>query len=219
MTVDGVSVKSVGPSTPVKLIGVRTLPTTGQELITVVSEDKARDIAERRLRVEDMRRAKLTPTASPTDPLATNTLNTTADVDSSKNLATVNVMLKADGPGTLSALEKVITAVAECSDEVKVTIIASAVGDVNMSDITRMSSVMGADTCILGFNIGVSDRYTCVLIYLSFVYIYNTFILNCTSTVHAKLYTYPYAYTYIYSSARSTAKELGIKVIRNTVRE
>ena len=158
MTVDGVSVKSVGPSTPVKLIGLRTLPTTGQELITVVSEDKARDIAERRLRVEDMRRAKLTPTTptgAPTDPLSA---TTTTDVDNNKNLATVNVMLKADGPGTLSALEKVITAVAECSDEVKVTIIASAVGDVNMSDITRMSSVMGADTCILGFNIGVSDK-------------------------------------------------------------
>ena len=163
MTVDGVSVKSVGPSTPVKLIGLRTLPTTGQELITVVSEDKARDIAERRLRVEDMRRAKLTPT--PTGALTTgapltttNPLTTTATDIDNKNLATVNVMLKADGPGTLSALEKVITAVAECSDEVKVTIIASAVGDVNMSDLTRMSSVMGADTCILGFNIGVSDK-------------------------------------------------------------
>ena len=46
----GKSILSAGPSTPVRLLGLRSMPTAGQEMLSVSSEAKARQIAERRER-------------------------------------------------------------------------------------------------------------------------------------------------------------------------
>ena len=49
---------SAGPSTPVRLLGLRSMPVAGQELLSVTSEAKARQIAERRERTIALKAAR-----------------------------------------------------------------------------------------------------------------------------------------------------------------
>ena len=46
---------TAGPSTPVRLLGLRTMPSAGQEMLSVSTESKARQIADRRQRTIDLK--------------------------------------------------------------------------------------------------------------------------------------------------------------------
>ena len=72
----------------------------------------------------------------------------------------VNVILKSDGPGTQSALEKIMDTLAPRSKEIQVVVVGSTVGDVTQSDVEQLSAVKGAETCVLAFNVGVADSST-----------------------------------------------------------
>jgi translation initiation factor IF-2 len=54
----GKDIDAAGPSTPVRLLGLRTVPQAGQELLSVSTEAKARQIAERRERLAQLKEAK-----------------------------------------------------------------------------------------------------------------------------------------------------------------
>jgi hypothetical protein len=54
----GNTIQSAGPSTPVRLLGLRSLPTAGQELLSVANEAKAKQIAERRERTIALKAAR-----------------------------------------------------------------------------------------------------------------------------------------------------------------
>ena len=54
----GNNIRSAGPSTPVRLLGLRSLPTAGQELLSVANEAKARQIADRRQRTLALKEAR-----------------------------------------------------------------------------------------------------------------------------------------------------------------
>ena len=54
----GREIEAAGPSTPVRLLGLRTVPQAGQELLSVSTEAKARQIAERRERLAQLKEAK-----------------------------------------------------------------------------------------------------------------------------------------------------------------
>lgn len=59
MTSDtGTRLKKAGPSTAVQLLGLRSVPTAGQELLSVNSEEEAKTIVERRLRVAALRKER-----------------------------------------------------------------------------------------------------------------------------------------------------------------
>lgn len=55
---NGKGIKHAGPSTPVRLIGLRSVPSAGEELLSVESEQRARVISDRRQRVIDVRKSK-----------------------------------------------------------------------------------------------------------------------------------------------------------------
>ena len=70
----------------------------------------------------------------------------------------LNVILKADGVGTLDALNKIVQSIASRSKDITVKVIDKMVGDVNSSDIQTASTA--GNVIILGFNISIADSLT-----------------------------------------------------------
>ena len=134
----GKSLKSAGPSSAVRLVGLRAVPQAGQELITVESEARARMIVERRERVLELRNLKHSVVS-----------DISGQVSSPLQ---IDVLLKADGHGTLDALQRVVSELGNMTGEVKVNILGGSVGDITRGDIDTASTSQNA--CILGFNIG-----------------------------------------------------------------
>lgn len=133
------------------MIGLREVPTSGQELITVANEGKAKSIAERRQRVAEIKASRLA------------VLNVT-DVDpagapvAALGPLKIPVILKADGVGTLQALNNVIKGLGDRTQDVEVLIKSSGIGPITMSDIEKAATI--GNTTILAFNVGYIDGET-----------------------------------------------------------
>jgi len=164
----GNSITTAGPSTPVRLLGLRTVPTAGQELLSVVSEAKARQISERRTRLQELKFQRQQELQQSTQmlaapPLADSTtavgdgLNQNA-VQETRKSPHISVLLKADGVGTLEALEQVVKGLSERTSDVTITVADASVGDVTRSDVERSFTVGNA--LILAFNVGLADSAT-----------------------------------------------------------
>ncbi len=136
---NGLQTESAGPSIPVEVLGLSATPAAGDEAIVVPDERKAREIANfRHGKYRDVRLAK--QHAMRLENLFTN-------VGEDKQ-SILNVVLKADVQGSLEAimdsLHKLSTA------EVKVNVIAGAVGGITESDINL---AMASNAVVLGFNV------------------------------------------------------------------
>jgi translation initiation factor IF-2 len=99
---EGKTLKTVGPSTPVRLFGLRDVPVAGQELISVSDETKAKLITDRRIRLDELKR--LRQQEKHKKPPKDAELEEEIEVP---KITEVSLILKADGVGTLSALKKV----------------------------------------------------------------------------------------------------------------
>ena len=138
----GRSLKSAGPSSAVRLLGLRAVPQAGQELITVDSDSRARIIVERRERVLELRRLRQGG-------------DSVADDASGSSQPQIDVLMKADGHGTLDALQRIVAGLGSKIKDVKINSVGASVGDITRSDIETASTFQNA--CILGFNIGLTD--------------------------------------------------------------
>jgi translation initiation factor IF-2 len=147
---DRESVRSVGPATPVLLTGLQSIPQAGQELISVPSESRARAISERRQRIIKIRDSELASVSISSDTVSPPTDD---GLVPPIILSSLSILLKADSPGTLNALEKVVKGIISRCKEISIQIVSSGVGDITQSDIERLIVVKGANTCILGFNV------------------------------------------------------------------
>ena len=137
----GKSIKSAGPSTPVRLLGLNTIPAAGQDIIGVESESRAKKIAERRQRLEDTRRIK--------------ELNRRAlAIEAEEDPIVIPVILKADSVGGLNALRSITDGLSDRTEDVIIHIIGSSIGDVTPSDLSLAKLVKDSPPAtILGFNI------------------------------------------------------------------
>lgn len=157
----GKAIKVAHPSTAVRLLGLRSLPLSGSEMLGVESEARARQIAERRERVLELKQAMQTANvvAAKASNEAEEKPNQTSVVSGgAATIPTLNVLLKADGVGTLDALRKLVEGLNSRTTDVTVNIIGTSVGDVTKSDVEFADTASGA--LILGFNIGVADAST-----------------------------------------------------------
>ena len=138
----GKRVKSVGPSMPVKILGLSGVPTGGAKFIVCKTEKEASDVAKKRgivVRTEGLTREKATSLED---------LFSTLD---SKKRNDLNVILKTDVQGTSEAI---IDSLAKLpSDKIKVNVIHSAVGSISDSDIL-LASASGA--IVVGFHVKVN---------------------------------------------------------------
>ena len=135
----GNQVEKAGPSTPVVVLGLSGLPTSGDDVMVLKDERKAREVAE--LRQERQREKRLQQqTAARMDELFSQM--------KSDELNQVNIVLKADVQGSAEALSQSLTDLS--NDEVKVHVIQTGVGGINESDV-NLAIASGA--LLIGFNV------------------------------------------------------------------
>ena len=139
MNDQGKPVKSAGPSTPVEILGLSGVPDSGDEVLVVESERKAREVADFR-KARDREAELQRQQAAKMD----NFLQKMEEGD----VSTVNILLKSDVRGSAQAL---VEALEELStDEVRVKVVSSGVGGINNTDITLAAA---SEALVLGFNV------------------------------------------------------------------
>ena len=138
----GARVKSAGPSTPVKLVGLSGVPEAGDKLTFAVNEREARNAAET---IAAERRDKQ---------LAANSITTAEDLFSRLNTReqnVLNVIIKSDVRGSGEAIAMALAALP--SEKVKSAVIANAVGPVTEGDIDLAAAT---DSIVIGFHVRVN---------------------------------------------------------------
>ena len=134
----GRATKVAGPSTPVEIVGLDDVPQAGDELNAVEDERMARSLAEQRR--EKMRQEILAANARVNlDDL----FNQIAD-----GVKTLNVIVKADVAGSAEAVKASLIKLS--CDEVKVSVIHSAVGGITESDVMLAAA---SNAIIVGFSV------------------------------------------------------------------
>ena len=135
----GKKVKTAGPSTPVEITGLTSVPQSGDIFYEVKDEKTAKHLIEKR-RIEEREKE-----------LAKNSAVTLDDLFNkieSENLKQLNLIVKADVQGSVEALKQSLEKLS--NNEVKVSVIHSNVGGVTESDVT-LAKVSNA--IIIAFNV------------------------------------------------------------------
>ena len=128
-----------GPSMPVKILGLSSTPTAGEEAVVVRDERKAREIARfRQGKYREIRLAKK----------QTAHLERVFNRMSEGKQSALNIVLKTDVQGSLEALTEALNKLS--TDEVKINIISSGVGGITESDVHL---AIASDAVIIGFNV------------------------------------------------------------------
>lgn len=138
-------IDEVGPSTPVKLAGLDTLPGPGDHLFVMSDMDAAREAAEARR--ERGRTLVLSRRGRP------RTLEDILDAARGGAVQDLPLILKADTPGSIEALRSEIEKFEH--PEVRVAIVHEGVGGVNESDV-YLASASGA--IIIAFQVVPEER-------------------------------------------------------------
>ena len=138
----GKRVKSIGPSMPVKILGLSGVPAAGAKFIVCKTEKEASEVAKKReitARTVDLTREKAT------------SLEDLFSVLDSKKRNDLNVILKTDVQGTSEAIIDSLGKLP--SDKIEVNVIHSAVGAIAESDV-MLAAASGA--IVVGFHVKVN---------------------------------------------------------------
>ncbi|NLG55409.1 MAG: translation initiation factor IF-2, partial [Rhodococcus sp.] len=142
----GDSVTEAGPSFPVQVIGLTSVPRAGDSFIVAPDDRTARQIAERRSAAE---RAELLATRRKRISLE----DFTKALEQGK-VETLNLVLKGDGSGAVEALEDALLEI-DVGDEVALRVIHRGVGAITQNDV-NLATVDNA--VIIGFNVKPAER-------------------------------------------------------------
>ena len=134
----GRSTKVAGPSVPVEIIGLDDVPQAGDELNAVENERMAKDLADQR---REKQRQEI---------LAANARVNLDELFSqiSEGIKTLNIIVKADVAGSAEAVKASLIKLS--NEEVKVSVIHSAVGGITESDVMLAAA---SNAIIVGFNV------------------------------------------------------------------
>ncbi|MGO6629416.1 translation initiation factor IF-2 [Streptococcus pneumoniae] len=135
----GRRVKVAGPSTPVSITGLNEAPMAGDHFAVYEDEKSARAAGEERAKRALMKQRQATQRVS---------LENLFDTLKAGELKSVNVIIKADVQGSVEALSASLQKIDV--EGVKVTIVHSAVGAINESDVTLAEA---SNAFIVGFNL------------------------------------------------------------------
>ena len=134
----GKPIKSAGPSTPVQVLGMSGAADAGEEVIAVVDERKAKELAD--LREKKLREQKLAQSQA----VRLDQAFAQMTDGESKSL---NLLIKADVQGSVEALVESLTKIP--SQEVRVNVISAVVGGISESDIDL---AFASQAIVIGFN-------------------------------------------------------------------
>ena len=135
----GRRVKVAGPSTPVSITGLNETPMAGDHFAVYEDEKAARAAGEERAKRALLKQRQATHRVS---------LENLFDTLKAGEVKSVNVIIKADVQGSVEALSASLQKIEV--EGVKITIVHSAVGAINESDVTLAEA---SNAFIIGFNV------------------------------------------------------------------
>jgi translation initiation factor IF-2 len=138
----GKQTKKAGPSVPVEIMGLNDVPSAGDTVMVVSDEKSAREAAAKRsTKRRDVRMAATTGGAKVS-------LETFMLMPADGGQKTLNLVLKADGQGSVEALRSRVESLA--TGEVNVAVVLSGVGGITENDVNLASA---SNAVLIGFNI------------------------------------------------------------------
>lgn len=140
-------INEAGPSLPVTLVGLNSVPDAGEKLYVLETEKQARQIADSRAR--NRREMEQAEKSSGKKRSLIDLMEKTA----SNKTTELNLILKADVRGSIEALRNSLVGLS--TEEVKVEIIHSGVGAVSQEDVHLASA---SEAVIVGFHVVADDR-------------------------------------------------------------
>lgn len=141
----GEEVSAAGPSTPVKVSGLDVVPGPGDKFVVTADADAARRLADER-----RTRERATSLASR---VKTRTLEDVLEMVKGGGVRDLQLLVKADSPGSLEALKHELNKFEH--PEVRVKIVHDGIGGVNESDVYLAAAT---SAIIIAFHVIPEDR-------------------------------------------------------------
>ena len=135
----GNPVETAGPSDPVEILGLQSVPMAGDEFRVFQDDRDARDLADQRAlkaRIEEQNRVKHV------------TLENLFDTMADAEVKELNLIIKADVQGSIEALEDSLDKMDQ--SEVRINTIHAAVGAITETDVTLADA---SNAIIIGFGV------------------------------------------------------------------
>ena len=132
------------PSHPVEVLGLSGTPESGDKLVVVENESRAREVTQyrsRRKRIEDNSSIKKV------------SIDQMIKSASEENKKTISIIVKTDVHGSKEAIEQSLNKMN--SDNIEIKIIHTAVGEINESDVTLATA---SQAKIFGFNVKANTQ-------------------------------------------------------------
>ena len=136
--------KSAGPSTPVSVIGLSSVPSAGDRFMAFPEERQAKEIAEKR------KEAKTIASRGGNASLSLADLNALANAG---KIQDVNIIVKADSDGTAQALKANLEKMS--TDTIRVHVLSASAGAISDNDVLLASA---SKAFIYGFNVRPDAR-------------------------------------------------------------
>ena len=136
----GRRVKEAGPSTPVEILGLNSVPAAGETFVMCDNDKEAKSFAETYISEEKNRLIEETKAKMSLDDLFSQI--------QSGNMKELNLIVKADVQGSVEAVKQSLVKLS--NEEVLVKVIHGGVGAINESDVILASA---SNAIIIGFNV------------------------------------------------------------------
>jgi translation initiation factor IF-2 len=135
----GRAIEEAGPSTPVEVLGLESMPDSGDTFLVVADRDKAKSIAQyRRMKERDAQLAKSSRVS----------LEGLAEQIRTAGVKDLNLIIKGDVTGSVEVLADSLTRMS--TEKVRVKVIHSGVGSITETDVLLATA---SNAIIIGFNV------------------------------------------------------------------
>jgi len=139
----GQSVTSVGPASPVEILGISGIPQVGEQFFVIEDERQAKDLVQARVEKERQQQIKTVKRVSLED------LHNQIVEGKIKEL---KLIIKSDVQGSLEAIKDTLDKLNV--SEIKIEVIHTGVGNINNSDVIL---AVASDALIVGFNVNADE--------------------------------------------------------------
>jgi translation initiation factor IF-2 len=136
---EGRRVQTALPSYPVELIGLSGAPDSGEKMVVVESESRAREVTQYRSRIKRIEENSNIKRAS---------IDQMIQSASEEKKIEISIIIKTDVHGSKEAIEQSLKKMN--SEKVEINIIHAGVGEINESDVTLATA---SNAKIFGFNV------------------------------------------------------------------